>query len=72
MYKRVLQAFQHILNNLLIPDIYCKVETVRTPDKTRIKKAIKSGEDVAGAVLVEKNNIHIGQARLWISEVNCA
>lgn len=48
-----------IINDMLIPDIYCKYETKRTPDKTRIRKAIDSGEDIQGAKLIERNNISI-------------
>lgn len=48
-----------ILNDMLIPDVFCKYETRRTPDKMRIKKAINSGAEIDGAVLVEKNNISI-------------
>lgn len=49
-----------IINEMMIPDRFCIYKTDRRPDKTLIKKALKSGEDVEGAVLKEKNNIHIG------------
>lgn len=36
-----------------------RVETNIMPDKTGIKKAIKAGENIKGAVLIEKKNIQI-------------
>lgn len=49
-----------IINEMMIPDRYCIYKTDRRPDKTLLKKALKSGEIIEGAVLKEKNNIHIG------------
>jgi hypothetical protein len=40
-----------------IPDRYQKIETVKTPDKLSIKKAIQNGELVSGCELVE--NYHL-------------
>lgn len=48
-----------ILDEAAIPDEYIKVKTETAPDKAAIKKAIKAGVEVAGAVLVKKQNIHI-------------
>jgi len=46
-----------ILNADEIPNDYCKI--VREPSKSAIKTALKAGGAVAGATLVEKNNIQI-------------
>ncbi len=50
-----------IIDENAIPDKFVKVEVVKTLsiDKTAIKKAINSGEVVAGAVVVEKQNVQI-------------
>ena len=42
-----------------IPEQYIKTKIERTADKTAIKNAIKSGEKIKGARLIEKNNIQI-------------
>lgn len=42
-----------------IPAEFIKVKTTTEPDKTAIKKAIKAGESVNGAVLVTKNKLQI-------------
>lgn len=43
----------------LIPEIYLKrVESV-SPNKVEIKKALKAGEEIAGARLIEKNSIGV-------------
>ena len=42
-----------------IPERYIKTKIERTADKTAIKNAIKSGEKIKGARLIEKNNIQI-------------
>lgn len=49
-----------VANDALVPDRFCAIRTVRTPNKTIIKKAIKNGETVNGCSLIETNNIHIG------------
>ena len=41
-----------------LPPIYWK-QAAPTPDKAAIKKAIKSGEEVSGASLVERRNLQI-------------
>ena len=46
-----------ILNADAVPDDYCKI--VREPAKSAIKTALKAGGTVAGATLVERNNIQI-------------
>ena len=43
----------------MIPFEFGETKTVFTPDRTAIKKAIKDGIDVPGAVLVTKQNIQI-------------
>lgn len=48
-----------VVNEEAVPDALCKYETTRKPVKTEIKKLLKSGEDVPGCVLVEKNNLNI-------------
>lgn len=47
-----------IVDLFSIPDDFLKYKEPE-PNKTEIKKAIKEGRNVAGAVLVEKNNISI-------------
>ena len=38
---------------------WCEVSTTYKPDKKKIKDAIKSGKEVAGAKIVEKQNISV-------------
>ena len=38
---------------------WCEVSTTYKPDKKKIKDAIKSGKEVAGAKLIEKQNINV-------------
>ena len=38
---------------------WCEVSTTYKPDKKKIKDAIKSGKEVAGAKLIEKQNISV-------------
>lgn len=42
-----------------IPDEYMATKITVTPDKTKIKNAIKAGQAVPGARLIEKRNIQI-------------
>ncbi len=42
-----------------IPDEFFMVKTTRTPDKTKIKAAIKAGQTVPGACVIECRNIQI-------------
>lgn len=42
-----------------IPDKYLRMTVSYDPNKTEIKKAIKEGQEVPGAKLVQKNNITI-------------
>lgn len=46
-----------IADESLLPPCYCKTKV--TPDKTAIKKAIKAGEVINGASLVERQNLQI-------------
>ena len=46
-------------NTLELPEEYQKTKIDIQPDKTKIKKAIKAGEEVEGATLIEKQNIQI-------------
>lgn len=48
-----------VINDALIPDRYCRYKTIREPDKTLIKKALKKGENIEGAVLKQKKNISV-------------
>ncbi len=41
----------------IVPEEYIKVSVTRTPDKTAIKKALKSGVDVPGADLEFRSNL---------------
>lgn len=47
-----------IVSAVELPEAYWK-QAAPTPDKTAIKKALKSGIDVAGAELVERQNLQI-------------
>lgn len=40
----------------LIPDDLFRTKTTRTPDKTAIKAAIKGGQEIVGAKLVQRTN----------------
>jgi len=42
-----------------IPEIYVRTKTTKEPDKTAIKNAIKAGEKIDFAVIIEKKNIQI-------------
>ena len=42
-----------------LPEIYVKVKLTTSPDKTAIKKAIKVGEVISGAMLQVNNNLQI-------------
>lgn len=46
-------------NEFELPEQFINVKEVRTPNKTAIKEAIKSGEEVPGAHLERKKNIQI-------------
>ena len=48
-----------IFDESLVDDRFKKVKTEISIDKTAIKNAIKNGEDVQGAKIVEKNNLQI-------------
>lgn len=43
----------------LVPDEYCSFETERKPMKAEIKILLKSGEEVPGCFLEERNNLNI-------------
>lgn len=43
----------------LVPDKYCEFTTVRKPNKTNLKKALKDGEEIMGVELVEKQNVSV-------------
>ena len=49
----------NITNESAIDDKYCDISVVRKPNKTALKKALKDGEEIVGAELVEKQNIQI-------------
>lgn len=42
-----------------IPDKWCELSVLKKPNKKLIKEALKKGEHIAGAELIEKNNINI-------------
>lgn len=48
-----------ILDESLIPQEYLNEKLTITPDKVEIKKAIKNGQDIAGAILIENQNLQI-------------
>ena len=43
----------------LIPDAYCQFQITRKPIKSDIKDALKRGEEIPGARLVEKRNLQL-------------
>lgn len=45
--------------NFVYDKKWCEVSTTYKPDKKKIKEAIKSGKKVAGAKIVEKQNISV-------------
>jgi len=48
-----------VINEAQIDDKFMTIKTTKTPNKTAIKEAIKSGEVVYGAVLVTNMNLQI-------------
>lgn len=48
-----------IINEEIVPDKYCVFRTERKPSRTELKKAIKSGESVPGAVLVDHRRMRV-------------
>ena len=48
-----------IADDSKIADEWCNVKTVRTPDKNKIKAALKNGEEIEGAKLVVDNKIQV-------------
>jgi len=42
-----------------LPAEWTNVVETRTPDKNRIKEALKAGESIDGAMLIETNNIQV-------------
>lgn len=48
-----------VLDAAALPAEYMTVKTTSAPNKTAIKAAIKAGEEVAGAALVERQNLQI-------------
>ena len=49
----------NVLDESLLDKKFMKEKTTYTPDKTSIKKALKNGEEVSGAVLEVKENLQI-------------
>lgn len=49
----------NVLDESLLDKKFMKEKTTYTPDKTSIKKALKNGEEVSGAVLELKENLQI-------------
>lgn len=50
----------NITDETAIEDKYCVFSTVRKPDKAALKQALESGEEIAGAELITKQNVQIG------------
>lgn len=48
-----------IIDDYLVPDKFCNIHIERKPDKTLIKKALKEGREISGAILEENNNLTI-------------
>ena len=51
--------FVRIDDEKLIPKEYIIIKSTLTPDKITIKEKLKSGEEISGASLAEKNNLQI-------------
>lgn len=49
-----------IVDETLIPDAYCEYDTVKKISKRAIADAIKSGNEVAGAVIRINSNLQVG------------
>jgi len=47
------------VDDTILNDLYCNFKTVRTPDKAKIKEAIKTGAQIEGAVLNVNFNLQI-------------
>jgi len=47
------------VDDTILNDLYCNFKTVRTPDKAKIKEAIKTGAQIEGAVLNINFNLQI-------------
>jgi hypothetical protein len=48
-----------VVDQTLLPGDYIKVKVTELVDKTEIKKAIKAGEIIPGAELIQKQNLQI-------------
>lgn len=48
-----------VLDLEALPEAFRRIKTTIDPDKTAIKKALKSGEDIPGAVLEERQSVVI-------------
>lgn len=48
-----------VLDLEALPEAFKRIKTTIDPDKTAIKKALKSGEDIPGAVLEERQSVVI-------------
>ena len=48
-----------VFNMSEIPDAFKRIKTIEEPDKTAIKEAIKAGDEVPGAALVERLSMSI-------------
>lgn len=48
-----------ITNEKLLPEKFVKTEIISNPMKAEIKKALKSGDDIPGAELVENQNLQV-------------
>ena len=46
-------------DDYVIPDKWCELSVLKKPNKKLIKEALKKGEHIAGAELIEKQNINI-------------
>jgi len=49
----------HIEDDVILPEEYQIITTTTKPDKTKLKKALESGLELAGVTIVENRNIQI-------------
>lgn len=58
-FKLSFRASESVECDEVVSEEYCNTKMTVTPDKVKIKAAIKSGLSVMGARLVQKNNLQI-------------
>lgn len=52
-------ASVNIIDESYIPEEYIRVEVVKTVDKTKLKEALKNGERIDGAELIQREGLRV-------------